>query len=187
MRDPSDGLTCAERYGASITPLEPPCKYRIRVAGQDLFRGTPYEGGAFVWDVTFRADHPFKPPSVRLRTPIYHVNWSDDGSDCFSIFQDQWSPGLNICKWMRSVLSLFTDANPEDPLRPAVAVQYKTDRAAFDAIARDWYAPTQPLSIGCVTRCSSPFHAGHRSTQWTRRATCSYGKKSASCVSSFPG
>lgn len=52
--------------------------------------------------------------------------------------QDQWSPALTISKVLLSICSLMTDANPDDPLVPEVAHQYKTNRAEYDRIAREW-------------------------------------------------
>jgi ubiquitin-conjugating enzyme E2 D/E len=37
-----------------------------------------------------------------------------------------------------SILSLLTDPNPDDPLVPDIARQYKTNRAAYDMAAREW-------------------------------------------------
>ena len=37
-----------------------------------------------------------------------------------------------------SISSLLTDANPDDPLVPDIANQYKTDRAKYTATAREW-------------------------------------------------
>lgn len=37
-----------------------------------------------------------------------------------------------------SVCSLLTDPNPDDPLVPELAHIYKTDRARYEATAKDW-------------------------------------------------
>lgn len=37
-----------------------------------------------------------------------------------------------------SICSLLTDPNPDDPLVPDIARQYKTDRKLYDKIAREW-------------------------------------------------
>lgn len=37
-----------------------------------------------------------------------------------------------------SVCSLLTDPNPDDPLVPELAHIYKTDRARYEATAREW-------------------------------------------------
>ena len=37
-----------------------------------------------------------------------------------------------------SISSLLTDANPDDPLVPEIAHIYKTDKARYEATAREW-------------------------------------------------
>lgn len=54
------------------------------------------------------------------------------------ILKDQWSPALTISKVLLSVCSLLTDPNPDDPLVPEIAQLYKTDRARYEATAREW-------------------------------------------------
>ena len=51
-----------------------------------------------------------------------------------------WSPALTITKVLLSICSLLTDPNPDDPLVPDIAKQYKEKRVEFDLIAREWTA-----------------------------------------------
>lgn len=37
-----------------------------------------------------------------------------------------------------SICSMLTEPNPDDPLVPEIAHLYKTDRASYDANAREW-------------------------------------------------
>ena len=37
-----------------------------------------------------------------------------------------------------SICSLLTDPNPDDPLVPEIARIYKTDRAKYEATAKEW-------------------------------------------------
>jgi ubiquitin-conjugating enzyme E2 D/E len=37
-----------------------------------------------------------------------------------------------------SICSMLTEPNPDDPLIPEIAHLYKTDRASYDANAREW-------------------------------------------------
>lgn len=37
-----------------------------------------------------------------------------------------------------SICSMLTDPNPDDPLVPEIANQYKTDRQRYEQTAREW-------------------------------------------------
>lgn len=99
---------------------------------------SPYSGGVYFLNIHFPTDYPFKPPKVNFTTRIYHPNINSNGSICLDILKDQWSPALTISKVLLSISSLLTDANPDDPLVPEIAHLYKTDKAKYEATAREW-------------------------------------------------
>ena len=99
---------------------------------------SPYAGGLFFLNIHFPSDYPFKPPRLQFTTKVYHPNINDKGGICLDILQAQYSPALTIGKVLLSICSLLTDANPDDPLVPAIATEYKTDRAKFNKTARQW-------------------------------------------------
>ena len=99
---------------------------------------SPYAGGVFNLTIQFPVDYPFKPPRLMFITKVYHPNIYKDGFICLDILKTNWSPALTISKVLLSVLSMFTDPNPDDPLVPDIANQYKHDRAEYERIARKW-------------------------------------------------
>jgi len=129
--------------------MDPPANCSAGPVGDDMFNwqgtvmgpaGTPYEGGVFFLSVTFPTDYPFKPPKVRFTTPVYHPNINSNGAICLDILKDQWCPALTISKLLLSISSLLTDPNPEDPLDPYKADEYRNQRAVFDQKAREYTA-----------------------------------------------
>ena len=99
---------------------------------------SPFYGGVFFLDIRFPNDYPFKPPKLTFKTKIYHPNINSNGSICLDILKDQWSPALTISKVLLSLLSMLTDANPEDPLVPEIAHTYKNNKSKYDQTAREW-------------------------------------------------
>ena len=99
---------------------------------------SPFHGGIFHLSIRFPSDYPFKPPIITFKTKIYHPNINAAGGICLDILKGQWSPALTVSKVLLSILSLLTDANPNDPLVPEIAEVYRQNRAAYDAKAREW-------------------------------------------------
>lgn len=101
---------------------------------------SPYQGGIFFLNIKFPQDYPFKPPKFRFTTRIYHPNINANGSICLDILSETWSPALTVSKVLLSISSLLTDPNPDDPLEPDVARIYKSNRAKFNELAKEWTA-----------------------------------------------
>jgi ubiquitin-conjugating enzyme E2 D/E len=81
-RDAQDG-------GAACTPgvyffinADDPKLWRAIIEGPP---STVYEGHRWLLSIRFPTDYPFRPPSVRFETPIYHCNVNADGRICIDI------------------------------------------------------------------------------------------------------
>lgn len=136
------------RIAKELKDLErdPPSNVSAGPVGDDLFQWTgnilgpedsPYSGGLFELNIKFPPDYPFKPPQISFKTRIYHPNINKSGGICLDILKDAWSPALTISRVLLSISSLMTDPNPDDPLEPDIANIYKTNRAKFEADARE--------------------------------------------------
>jgi len=99
---------------------------------------SPYQSGVFFLSINFPTDYPFKPPKISFTTKIYHPNINSNGSICLDILRSNWSPALTISKVLLSICSLLCDPNPDDPLVPEIARQYKQDREGYNTTARQW-------------------------------------------------
>lgn len=125
--------------------------WKATIIGPD---DTPYKGGIFDLLIEITPQYPFKPPKARFLTKIYHPNINNSGDICLDILKHNWSPALTLDKVLLSILMLLQCPNPDDPLDPAAASLYKTDRAKYDRTVRDFvfkYAngePNDPKSDG---------------------------------------
>eukprot|EP01065_Artemidia_motanka_P038470 TRINITY_DN47326_c0_g1_i1.p1 TRINITY_DN47326_c0_g1~~TRINITY_DN47326_c0_g1_i1.p1 ORF type:complete len:152 (+),score=20.17 TRINITY_DN47326_c0_g1_i1:106-561(+) len=109
--------------------------WQATIVGPD---SSPYAGGVFQLRLHFPQEYPFKPPRLQFTTKIYHPNINSNGGICLDILKDQWSPALTIGKVLLSICSLLTDPNPDDPLVPEIARQYKFNVEAFNKQAAEW-------------------------------------------------
>jgi ubiquitin-conjugating enzyme E2 D/E len=100
-------------------------------------KDTVYEGGVFRLTLRYPTDYPFKPPRIRFLNGIYHPNCNREGAISLDILKDCWSPALTVSKVLLSIAAFMCEPNPDDPLVPEVARLMKTDRAKYDATARE--------------------------------------------------
>lgn len=83
--------------------------------------GSPFVGGTFVLDIRLPNDYPFKPPSIKFETPVYHCNVSDTGLICIDILQDKWSPALTVAKAIEAIRIMLSNPDTDNALRQWIA------------------------------------------------------------------
>merc|ERR1711925_61690 len=88
-------------------------------------------GGAFLINLEFPAEYPFKPPKVHFKTPIYHPNIDEKGQVCLPIVSaENWKPATKIEQVIQSLVGLVNDPEPDHPLRADLAEEFTKDKKA---------------------------------------------------------
>ncbi len=144
-KDPPEGCSGGPRSHYDITVWD------ATIQGPD---GSPYSGGVFKLEIKFSSEYPFKAPTVRFITPVYHPNINNNGDICLDILKNQWSPALKISKVLLSIMALLTVPNPDDPLVVDIANLYKKDKAKYEMNARAW---TDKYAMGDSTTTTMHF------------------------------
>ncbi|ORY78478.1 ubiquitin-conjugating enzyme/RWD-like protein [Leucosporidium creatinivorum] len=98
-----------------------------------------YKDGKFKIDITFPLEYPFKSPTVKFVTRIYHPNVTDDGAICIGLLKaEAWKPSTKIDAVLRALVQLLEEPNPDDALVASIAEIYNTDRKQFTKNAQEW-------------------------------------------------
>ena len=142
-------MSSAKRIHKELKELgeDPPANCSAGPSGDDIYNWdatimgpehSVYEGGIFQLSIIFPGNYPFKAPKIKFVTRIYHPNINSAGGICLDVLKDQWSPALTISKILLSICSMLDDPNPDDPLVPDIADQYRNNRVIYDMTAREW-------------------------------------------------
>jgi ubiquitin-protein ligase len=97
---------------------------------------TAWEGGTFRLTLTFPPDYPFKPPTVRFTTPIFHPNVNQQGGICLDLLIDRWLPSYHAGSLLVSIRSFLDDPNPEHGLNTEALELFRRDKAEYSARVR---------------------------------------------------
>ncbi|KAJ5199221.1 Ubiquitin-conjugating enzyme E2 [Penicillium cf. griseofulvum] len=101
--------------------------------------GTPYEGGTYNIDIKIPTDYPFRPPTMKFETKVWHPNVSSQtGAICLDTLSSAWSPVLTIKSALLSLQSLLSTPEPKDPQDAEVANMLLKTPKEFERVARDW-------------------------------------------------
>lgn len=131
-RDPPHGVTCWAKEGC-LNHLE------ANLIGSE---DTPYQGGLFKVDIKIPNRYPFEPPHLQFVTKIYHPNIDDAGRICLDVLKSppagSWKPAHNLHTILTSIQLLLAEPNPDDGLMAEISHEYKHQRPAFNAKAKEW-------------------------------------------------
>ena len=70
-------------------------------------KGTVFDGCTYKLTLEFPNDYPYKPPTVKFKTPCFHPNVDNYGNICLDILQDKWSAVQNVRSILVSIQSLL--------------------------------------------------------------------------------
>lgn len=101
--------------------------------------GTPYEGGTYTIDIRISPEYPFRPPTMRFDTKVWHPNVSSQtGAICLDTLSSAWSPVLTIKSALLSLQSLLSTPEPKDPQDAEVASMLMRNPKEFERVASEW-------------------------------------------------
>ncbi|MCJ1355482.1 MAG: Ubiquitin-conjugating enzyme E2 1 [Icmadophila ericetorum] len=101
--------------------------------------GTPYEGGTYMIDIKIPNEYPFRPPTMKFDTKVWHPNVSSQtGAICLDTLSGAWSPVLTIKSALLSLQSLLSTPEPKDPQDAEVAGMLMRNPREFERVAQEW-------------------------------------------------
>ena len=111
-------------------------KWEILIAGP---KGTPYEGGTFHLSCVFPENYPFKAPSIKFDSKIYHPNVNKDtGEICQDIYEKDWVPTKKVSGVVQLIVSMMMAPNVDSPIEATIADEYRNNRPQYNKNAADW-------------------------------------------------
>ncbi|CRK09280.1 hypothetical protein BN1723_009026 [Verticillium longisporum] len=132
MTNPPDGISVALKDESDIH------NWNVTMAGPS---SSPYAGGHFALAVSLPTDYPFKSPTVRFLTRIYHPNVTNDadGSICLATLKSEnWKPSTKITAVLEAVRQLLIEPQPDDPLEARIADEYRNNRKEYEKNAKTY-------------------------------------------------
>lgn len=145
-----DGTNCRDEFVAHVS---------AKITGPE---DSPYAGGVFTVSLNYPLGYPFVPPLVAFTTKVYHPCVSNTAGFCkddegifwvgFDILQHNWTPIFHVHTLLDRLLDFLKEpllGHHSEILAPAVGRQYREDRPAYEATAREW---TRQFATAAGTR-----------------------------------
>lgn len=99
-------------------------------------KDTPYESMTYRISMRFPPDYPFKPPTIRFDTPMFHPNVDLQGNICLDILKDKWSAAYSVQTILISLQSLLGEPNNDSPLN-SQAAQLWSDQSEYRRMVKN--------------------------------------------------
>ncbi|XP_073844074.1 ubiquitin-conjugating enzyme E2 D2B-like [Musca autumnalis] len=107
-------------------------------------KDSPYEEGVFMISISFGEQYPFRPPTFKFITPVYHPNIDSSGKICLDLLRmpptGSYNPAITLESILLSIQLLLANPNPDDPLQGDAADLYKSNTKLFNDTARQYVA-----------------------------------------------
>ena len=118
-------------------------------------KNTPYAKGTYKLEVKYGPNYPYKPPFVRLHTPIWHPNFWPNPKEytgkrniCLALVDQElvgktggWAPSKNIGTVVQSIIAMLNvDGaffNPNDVFNKKAAIQVMQKKKEFVKKAKE--------------------------------------------------
>ncbi|XP_052074162.1 uncharacterized protein LOC127712034 [Mytilus californianus] len=100
--------------GCSAGPLDDNIfEWKAMIAGPYDDTKSPYAGGVFFLKMMFPYDYPWKPPTIKFLTEIYHPYVEQSTGKLFlNILSSPWSPDLTISKLLLCIKEFLDSPDP---------------------------------------------------------------------------
>ena len=101
---------------------------------------TDYKDGVFLLDIIIPTEYPYKPPTCKFKTKIWHPNIDpNSGAICISILKTKnWNPSMTINNILLSIMLLLYKPNFDDPLNSTASDEYKDNPEKYKDKIKQW-------------------------------------------------
>ena len=99
-----------------------------------------YRDAKFDFEFTIPDDWPYKRPTVKILTRVWHPNLTEppEGGVCLNILKKNYTPTTTLATYVTAFQYLFNEPNPKDPLNQSAALMYIQNYNAFKLKAEDY-------------------------------------------------
>ena len=82
--------------------------------------------------IEFPQEYPFRPPSLKCNTPVYHPNIDCDGNVWLNMLtRSQWNPKSDISDVLRSLYVLFVEPDENAKMNEVAANDHASNLSRF--------------------------------------------------------